>query len=261
MKGCFALFSDYFALRNNILTRIDPRMKFVTAVGMIVSILLSTGFIWPLTVLCICMAAIFSIRIPFKIVILRMIPPMMIVAVIVLLRTFLVSGRTFFEVDLGFAILKASRDGLLEGLLIGSKVTGSVSVILLLSLTTPAYKIFLSLLWLKVPNLWVETAMLMYRFIFALLEHTANVISAQQTRLGYINIKKSLSSVGTLTGSVLLGALDQSQRTTEAMMLRCYTGRFVTEPLGPLKKTDMLLVLSLPVTAAIVSFLVEGYIG
>ena len=261
MKGCFALFSDYFALRDNIATRVDPRVKFVTAIGLIISILLSTGFVWPLTVLCICMVVIFSMRIPLKIVILRMIPPMMIVAVIVLLRSFLVSGNTLFEADLGFTTIEASKEGLLEGLLIGSKVTGSVSMILLLSLTTPAYKIFLSLLWLKVPNLWVETAMMMYRFIFALLEHTANVISAQQTRLGYTNTKKSLSSVGTLTGSVLLGAIDQSQRTTEAMMLRCYTGRFVTESLGPLKKTDILLVLSFPITAVVASFLIEGYIG
>ena len=261
MKGCFALFSDYFALRDNIATRVDPRIKFVTAVGMIISILLSTAFIWPLTVLCVCVAMILGMRIPLKIVILRMIPPMTIVAVIVLLRSFLVSGNTLFEIDLGFTIIKASREGLLEGLLIGSKVTGSVSVILLLSLTTPAYKIFLSLLWLKVPNLWVEIAMMMYRFIFALLEHTGNIISAQQTRLGYINTKKSLFSVGTLAGAVLLGAIDQSQRTTEAMMLRCYTGRFVTEPLGPLKKTDILLVLSIPVTALLVSFLIERYIG
>lgn len=261
MKGCFALFSDYFALRDNIATRIDPRIKFVTAVGMIISILLSTAFIWPLTTLCICIAAILGMRIPFKIVILRMIPPMAIVTVIVLLRTFLVTGSTFFEFDLGFTILKASREGLLEGLLIGSKVTGSVSVILLLSLTTPAYKIFLSLLWLKAPNLWVETAMMMYRFIFALLEHTANVLSAQQVRLGYTNIKKSLSSVGTLTGSVLLGAIDQSQRTTDAMMLRCYTGSFVTEPLPPLKKTDILLTLSFPLTAVVISFLIEGHLG
>ena len=261
MKGCFALFSDYFALRDNVATRVDPRVKFVTAIGMIVSILLSTAFVWPLTVLCICVAAILGMRISLKIVILRMIPPMMIVAVIVLLRTFFVSGSILFEVDLGFAVIKASREGLKEGLLIGSKVTGSVSVILLLSFTTPAYKIFLSLLWMKVPNLWVETAMLMYRFIFALLEHTANVISAQKTRLGYINTKKGLSSVGTLAGAVLLGAIDQSQRTTDAMMLRCYAGQFVSEPLPPLKKTDILLALSFPVTAVVASFLIEGYIG
>ena len=261
MKGCFALFSDYFALRDNFATRIDPRIKFVTAVGMIVSILLSTTFVWPLTVLYICVTAILGMRIPLKIVIVRMIPPIMIVAVIVLLRSFLVSGNTLFEIDLSFTTIRASREGLIEGLLIGSKVTGAVSIILLLSLTTPAYKIFLSLLWLKVPNLWVEIAMMMYRFIFALLDHTANVISAQQARLGYINTKKALSSVGTLAGAVLLGAIDQSQRTTEAMMLRCYTGRFVTESLPPLKKTDILLVLSFPLTAVVISFLIEGGIG
>jgi cobalt/nickel transport system permease protein len=261
MKGCFALFSDYFALRNNIATRIDPRIKGVGAVGMILSILLSTGFVWPLTTLGVCVAAIRGIRVPFRIIILRLIPPMMIVVVIVLLRMFLISGSTLFKVDLGFAVLSANREGLLEGLLVGSKVTGAVSVVLLLSFTTPAYKVFLSLLWLKVPNLWVEMAMMMYRFIFALLEHTSNIISAQQTRLGYIDMKTSLSSVGTLTGSVLLGAIDQSQRTTEAMMLRCYTGRLNPEPLPRLKMTDALLVLLLPATATAVCFLIKGHIG
>ncbi len=261
MRGCFSLFSDYFALRDNMATRVDPRIKFITAIGVIVSILLSSSFSWPLAILCICLAVMIAMRIPLKIVGLRMLPPMMIVAVIVLLRTFLTSGNIFAEVDLGFSLIRASREGLREGLLIGSRVVGAVSVMLLLSYTTPAHKIFLSLLWLKVPNLWVETAMMMYRFIFALLEHTANVISSQQARLGYIDMKKSLSSVGALAGSVLLGAIDQSQRTTEAMMLRCYTGQFVGEPLGRLKKRDMCLAMLLPVAAIAVSFLIEGRFG
>ena len=107
----------------------------------------------------------------------------------------------------------------------GSRVLGSVSVVLLLSSVTPAHRIFHSLRWLGVPRGWVEIATLMYRYIFTLLDQTADVLAAQRVRLGYSGLKRSLVSLGVLTGAVIVQSLEQATRTYEAMSLRGYQGQ------------------------------------
>ena len=72
-----------------------------------------------------------------------------------------------------------------RGVLLGSRVLGAVSVMLLLSSVTPAYKIFGALRWFHVPEGWVEIALLVYRYTFLLSDQTADIAAAQRVRLGY----------------------------------------------------------------------------
>lgn len=147
------------------------------------------------------------------------------------------------------------------GLLTGAKVIGSLSVVLFLSFVTPAYKIFTSLLWFKVPRLWVEVSMMMYRFIFSLLEHTGDVISAQRTRLGYIDMRRSVSSMGTLTGALMLRAIEQAENTSQAMKLRCYTGQMPMETPSPLGRRDVVMMCVSPCVIVLLFELIEKFPG
>ena len=102
---------------------------------------------------------------------------------------------------------------------------------LLFSLVTPAHRIFHALLWFRIPQGWVEIAMLMYRYIFSLLDDTADVAAAQRVRLGYNGTRRSLSSIGSLAGAVIIRSLDQAAHTHEAMSLRGYGGLIPFAPL------------------------------
>ena len=129
-------------------------------------------------------------------------------------------------------------------------------VILLFGSVTPAHKIFQGLRWFRVPEGWVEIALLVYRYTFTLLEQTADVAAAQSLRLGYSSPRRTISSVGVLAGTVITRSMDQAVRTYEAMVLRGYQGSFPFGSLPRMTRTDVRTILvALPVIAVSYVFL------
>ncbi len=99
---------------------------------------------------------------PVKLVLLRLMAPMGIVAVLVVLQAFLTGATGLASFSVAGYRCVATEEGLMRGLLLGSRVLAAVSVMLLLSSVTPAYKIFAALRWFRVPEGWVEIALLVY---------------------------------------------------------------------------------------------------
>ena len=224
MEPAFELFSDILAYRDNALTRVDPRVKFVLAILAMVGVILSTGFAFPPAVFAASLAAMMAIRMPARLILVRLAAPLGIVLVVIVLQSLLVGSSPLFSISLFGLNIGVMREGVLHGALIGTRVLGAVSVLLLLSSTTKAHQIFHVLRWLGVPKGWVEVGMLMYRYIFMLLDQASDVMDAQRVRLGYSSLRRSLSSTGVLAGTVIEVAMDQGIRTHEAMELRGYKG-------------------------------------
>jgi cobalt/nickel transport system permease protein len=234
----FELFSDIFACRENALTRIDPRPKLIIAFSLILAIVLSQRVLLPSFAAVAAVGTMLALRIPLKLVLLRLSAPVGIVVVLVALRAFLTSGTPLLVVTPFGCTITATEEGLISGILLGSRVLGAVSVVLLLSSVTPAYKIFAALRWFRVPEGWVEIAFLVYRYVFVLLEQASDVQAAQKARLGHSSIRRSLSSIGILAGTVMARSIDQAFRTHEAMMLRGYQGRYPFGPLAGMSRVD-----------------------
>ena len=112
----------------------------------------------------------------------------------------------------------------MDGLQIGSRILGAVSIVALLGFSTHFTEIMAGLSWLKIPKGLIEISLFAYRYIFVLLEDAMVIYNAQKNRLGYSNIKRGLSSFGTLTGSLTLKAFEHSQNITTAMIQRGYDG-------------------------------------
>jgi cobalt/nickel transport system permease protein len=234
----FDLFSDIFARRDNFLTRIDARAKLMIALSSILAVICSSKVFLPLAVALMCVWAMMAVGVPLRIVAARIAGPLGIVSALVILQAFLTRGTPIAAFSIGSWDLIASREGLLKGFLMGSRVVGSVSVILLLGSVTPAYKVFQALRWFRVPEGWVELALIMYRYIFALLDQTVDVAAAQSARLGYSGVRRSISSLGVLAGTVITRSMDQAIRTHEAMILRGYDGKMVFGPLSKMRAAD-----------------------
>jgi cobalt/nickel transport system permease protein len=180
------------------------------------------------------------IAVPLRLILARMAAPMGMALVVAVLSPFIRGSTPLFGLTVFGRELTATSEGLSAGLLLGARVLAAVSVILLLSLTTPAHKIFAVFRWAKAPALLVEIAMLTYRYTFTLIEDTADILAAQRVRLGYVGFRRSLASMGVLAGSVVEQSLEQAARTHEAMRARCYTGTLVLGRLGSLKRRDVL---------------------
>jgi cobalt/nickel transport system permease protein len=256
----FDTFSDIFARRDNALTRVDPRTKLVVAITVICAVILSDQPYLPVCVGGACMATLIVLRIPIKLICIRLLAPMGIVFVLVVLKTFMTKGTAILTLSILGHEFAATAEGLRIGILLGSRVFGAVNVVLLLSSVSPAHEIFHALRWFRVPQAWVEVALLVYRYIFVLLEQTSDLIVAQRVRLGYSSLSRSLSSVSVLAETVVGRSMDQAMRTYEAMTLRGYKGEYPFAPLPEMRRSDWLVLLTTSAAVVAAYVLVERWI-
>ncbi len=115
-------------------------------------------------------------------------------------------------------------DGLMEGLLIASRIAGGVSIVAVMGFATPFAETMAALSWLRMPRGLIEVMMFAYRYIFVLFEDAMVIYNAQKNRLGYSSVRRGLRSFGILSGSLVLKAFDNSQHTATAMLQRGYDG-------------------------------------
>lgn len=200
------VFSDSFAHKDNALSRIDARIKMFFVFAGIITILFSRDAQVSAASSFLILISLISVRIPFKAILFRILPPLAMAAVIV-----------------GLNLIVYKR-GLSENLLIMGKVTGCVSLVIFLSMTTPVNELLGASLWFRIPKTWIEIAAVTYRYVFVLLEDASTIRDAQKVRLGYSNLLRSIQSLAELAGSVFIRAYDQSLATAEAMRMRGYTG-------------------------------------
>ena len=232
------IFSDLFARQDNLLTRTDPRTKLILAIVTLITVSFSRNPLFPLAILVCCMVATIALGVPKRFVVLRLAAPLGIAAVLLVLQSVMTGTTPLWVVVAVGMKITVTWEGWHAGLLLASRVLGGMSVMLLLSSSTPAHRIFRAMRALGAPAGWVEIAMLMYRYVFVLLDLTADVTAAQKVRLGYAGIRRGLSSAGILSGTVILRSMDQAVRTNEAMRVRGYNGDIPLGPMSPFAWRD-----------------------
>jgi cobalt/nickel transport system permease protein len=236
---------DHFAHRNNWLTNIEVRVKlFYLCIGLILNIC-SQNIIVPLTFLVTSLVLLMTIKIPVITVGLRMIMPLSF-GIFILFVMGLHRGETvvfsgsFFGYELAL-----KKEGLLIGLLMFSKVAGGVMLLLLLSYTTSITKICMAARWMKIPESLIEVLSFVYRYLFLLIEEVATMMSSQRSRLGYTSWLKTIRSLGTLSGMLIIRSIFRAESAHTAMVSRGYDGgRVLSIQLAPLERNDYLMLIS-----------------
>ena len=113
---------------------------------------------------------------------------MFIAVVVVILKLFFSGDEPLFSLNIFGAELVGHKDGLIEGLLIGNRIIGAVSVVAALVFATPFTEFMAGLSWFRVPKGFIEILMFAYRYIFMLFEDALVIYQAQKNRLGYSSI-------------------------------------------------------------------------
>ena len=104
----------------------------------------------------------------------------------------------------------------------------------------------------RCPPVLVELALIMYRYIFLLLEEGGRFRTAQKARLGFVDFRSGLSSAATLGGMLVLRTYDRAERSFAAMRCRGYRGALTNLPPGKLQGRDWaVLVVGLGVLAGL----------
>lgn len=245
------IFSEYFK-KDHLLSQVDARVKLGVSLFVLAMVLSYKGLVFPLLVLGISLALCIRIKVPLRVFLLRFSEPVFIASVVILIK-FLFSGQeAMFSVKMWGITITGHKDGLMDGLQIGSRILGAVSVVALLGFSTPFTEFMAGLSWLKVPRGIIETSLFAYRYIFVLLEDAMVIYNAQKNRLGYSSVKKGLNSFGTLTGSLVIKALEHSQNITTAMIQRGYDGNIPMLKHRPFKLSEIAVSVLLIITLGVV---------
>lgn len=162
-----------------------------------------------------------------------------------------------FAVQVGEIYITGSYHSLCFGLQLIATALASVSCLYFLSLNTPMTDIMDFLRRVRCPVIMIELMLLIYRFIFVLLDTASAIMVSQHARLGYKDFKTSVRSFGTMGAALFIRAMKKSNALYDAMEARCYDGRIhvLTEE-HPVKKKEVILIVLFELFLAVL-FLIE----
>jgi len=180
-------FSEHFS-KGHFLSGIDARVKLLVTLALLLMVLSYQGILFPLIVSCGALMLCAKMRIPVKLLFLRMAQPLLIASVVLLLKFLFTGEDVMFSLNLLGLKLSGHRDGLMEGIRITSRIMGGVSLVIALGFATPFIEFVAALSWLRVPRPFIEIMMFAYRYLFVFLEDASTIYSAQKNRLGYAGI-------------------------------------------------------------------------
>ncbi|MGI5874587.1 MAG: cobalt ECF transporter T component CbiQ [Bacillota bacterium] len=130
-----------------------------------------------------------------------------------------------FAIPLGSIYVTGSWHGIYRAFQLIITAMAAVSCLYFLSLNTPMTDILEVLRRLRCPLLFIELMMLIYRFLFVLLEIASSITTSQRSRLGNKDLKTAYHSFSNMVSVLFVRAIKKSNALFDAMESRCYDGR------------------------------------
>jgi len=225
-----AMFADDVSSASGLLQRIDARVKVVTLVGL----LLATSLVHHVPVLAVMYLATLPLAVASRLSLSFFIRRVWLfipifTGVIVLPATFSFITGGDIVVPLGHWFghrVGLTRQGLQSAALIITRVATSISLVVLLTLTTPWSKLLAALRALHVPTMFVQVAGMAYRYLFHLLDSVTDMYTARKARtVGIASTRDSRAFVGATAGALFGKAHALSDEVYSAMIARGYNGQ------------------------------------
>jgi cobalt/nickel transport system permease protein len=242
--------------QTNGLREVNPYLKLAAGLGAILLCLLSGGFIAPLFIaLLLSGAVIILARVDLRTYATLFIVPLLFAftGIIVIILLSGGSGVYWSWNPLPNLTFSITRDSINEGFFVFCRVIGGMSALFFIALTTPMTDLFTVMRQVRIPEVVLDLAMIIYRSIFSMMDQLVQTYQAQVMRLGYSSFRESINSFGTLCGSVFIASWNAGEDFIRAMDARCYNGKFAsigeTRPveLAPLVMVVAFLVISFTV--------------
>jgi len=212
---------DKFAHLKSPLHSWDPRVKIISILCLILSIVLVNNLFVAALGLMLAVILVFLSRIPFRFVFLHLRWVILFVALFLIIMPLTVSGNEIAR----FHFLSISERGLRMAFLIALRAVGAVLLIfpmigtMRFNLTTTALQ------RLKLPNKLVQMIIFTYRYIFVVLDELGRMFMAARAR-GFKSGTnfRTLKTVGNLIGMLFVRSYERTEHIHRAMVSRGYDG-------------------------------------
>jgi len=223
-----SIFADEYASKQGFLQSLDPRVKAVTFVLFIMALLFtkSIAVVSYLYVLCLALAYLSKINIGFFLKRTWIFIPLfsLFIAIPAIFNVF-TPGETLFTMHIFGLKLIITRQGFSGAGLFVARVIASVSFAVLLSITTKHFALLKVLRILKVPQIFVMTLGMCYRYIYLFLEVVENTYLAIKSRVGtHLHYKRGQQVVAWNISSLWHRSYYLNEAVYNAMLSRGYTG-------------------------------------
>ena len=130
-----------------------------------------------------------------------------------------------WQLPVGRLWVCVTRDSLHRAVTLFFQAMGAVTCLYFLSATTPMPQLIEVLRRCHVPELVIELMYLIYRYLFVLLEVQRQMTVSATARLGYVGLRRSVSTAGRVSGALLASSFRRSSLCYDAMESRGYDGR------------------------------------
>ena len=223
-----SIFADEYALKKGFLQSLDPRVKTASFVLFIVLAIISKSLIVLLGIYALCLVLAYLSKIPMGFFLRRtwiFIPLFSIFVVIPSLFSAFSPGEAIASLDIFGLSLVVTRQGLAAAGLFVARVTACVSFAILLSVTTKHFELLKVLRVFKMPQVFVMTLGMCYRYIFLFVETIENTYLAIKSRVGgRIHFQKGHHIVAWNITHLWSRSYQMNEEVYKAMLSRGYRG-------------------------------------
>jgi cobalt ECF transporter T component CbiQ len=225
-----ALFSTDVAAEPGVLQRVDPRVKVVTTLALLVATALvhHIGVLVAFYAVTLALAAASRVSLRFFVKRVWLFVPLF-TGIVVIPATLSVVTPGHVVVPLGSWLghpVGITSQGLRTAGLLVCRVAVSISLVVLLTLTTPWNRLLAALRALSVPRMFVLVLGMAYRYLFHLLNAVTDMYTARQARtVGRgVDVARGRVFVAASAGATFGKAHALSEEVHMAMVSRGFTG-------------------------------------
>jgi cobalt/nickel transport system permease protein len=223
------LYLDYYSYHNRLRNVSIMEKLLIGAGGLMLSLFLSNPLALVLIVVLMHLVIIYA-QIPIKYLARLWVAPLTflllsLVTIVVSISpsefTALVAGK------IGVYTIGITAEGLSMAAHLALRSITAVACLFMIATTTPVAHVVAYLSQFSPLKTVMEITLLTYRFIFVILSTAANIYTAQQSRLGYSTIKRSLYSISFLAGNLGRKSFFAARDVYTALLARNYHDQLV----------------------------------
>jgi len=252
-----SIFADEYAAKAGFLQLLDPRIKVITFLLLIISIMITKSIVVILWLYVLCLVLTYLSQIRFGYFLKRtwiFIPIFSIFIVIPSLFSVFSPGTALATLNIFGIKLTVTQQGLSTAELFVMRVITSVSFAILLSITTRHFELLKVLRIFRIPQVFVMTVGMCYRYIFLFVETVENTYLAIKSRIGSrIHYKKGQHIVAWNITYLWNRSRQLNEEVYNAMLSRGYRGEPVILNQFKMKLIDVLWLCSVVIITVVIS--------
>ena len=223
-----SIFADEYASRKGLLQSLDPRIKTLTFLLFLIQILLTKNIYILICLYALCLLLTLCSKINLGFFLKRtwiFIPLFSLLIAIPALFQVITPGEPLIAFTLAGLKLVITRQGLFGALIFVMRVLTSVSYAVLLTVTTKHFDLLKVLRVLRIPQVFVMTLGMCYRYIYLFVETIENVYLAIKSRVGTgVHYKRGQHIVAWNIAYLWNRSYQLNEAVYKAMLSRGYRG-------------------------------------